>query len=119
MKILYTKLKSKKIMENLSINYKQIFTDILETQSLEKREKCLPILEKKNFSAIDVIALNQKIFVTNNEYNEQLNQKYRSYSKSDILKILNYQKVNRLNNTQLANHFKLSRNTIARWKKML
>lgn len=29
-----------------------------------------------------------------------------------------YQKNNNLNSSQLANHFKLSRNTMAKWKKM-
>lgn len=45
-----------------------------------------------------------------------MNQKYRSYDKATIIEILNYQKKNSLNNTQLSNHFKLSRNTVTKWK---
>ncbi|HUH25918.1 MAG TPA: helix-turn-helix domain-containing protein [Flavobacterium sp.] len=47
-----------------------------------------------------------------------MNQKYRSYDKATIIEILNYQKKNGLNNTQLANHFKLSRNTVAKWERL-
>ena len=60
----------------------------------------------------------KKIFGIGNRETQAENQKHRSYSKSDILKILDYQKKNNLNNSQLANHFSLSRNTVAKWKRM-
>lgn len=47
------------------------------------------------------------------------NQKFKSYKRSDILKILDYQKKHKLNNIQLAKHFKMSRNTITKYKKNL
>ena len=86
-------------MEKSSPNYKQIFKDILD----------------RKYSIVDVIEINTKIFgkgIINNS------QKFRSYKKSDILNILDYQKENGLNNSQLANHFRLSRNTVSKWKKL-
>ena len=95
-------------------NDKRIYSDILNKRYPEKKEECKQIIQKANLSAFDVIMLNEKIFGTNTSYN----QKLRSYSKSDIIRFLDYQKKHNLNNSQLANHFKLSRNTVAKWKKM-
>ncbi len=92
-------------------NYKRIYKDILDIKHLEKKEECKWILRKKELSTMDILELNKRIF------GETENQKYRSYSKADILKILDYQQQNQLSNTQLANHFRLSRNTVAKWKK--
>ena len=97
-----------------TLNYKRIYYDILNKRYPEKKEVCKQIIQKANLSAFDVIMLNEKIFGTNTSYN----QKLRSYSKSDIIRFLDYQKKHNLNNSQLANHFKLSRNTVAKWKKM-
>lgn len=103
-------------MEKSTINYRAIYTDILEHKFPQKKEECRTLLEKQNLSAIDIIELNNKIFGISNKEMEFENQKRRSYSESDILKILDYQKKNRLNNSQLSRHFKLSRNTVAKWK---
>ena len=102
-------------MEKSSPNYKQIFKDILDRKYPEKRNACENILNKTTLSIVDVIEINTKIFgkrIINNS------QKFRSYKKSDILNILDYQKENGLNNSQLANHFRLSRNTVSKWKKL-
>ncbi|WP_312553757.1 helix-turn-helix domain-containing protein [Empedobacter brevis] len=98
-------------------DYKQIFLDILEKKYPTKKEKCWPILNQDCLSVLDIIRLNKIIFDTDKE-NEEFNQKHRSYNKSTILKILDYQKKYNLNNSQLAHHFNLSRNTVAKWKKM-
>lgn len=98
-------------------DYKRIFMDIIERKFPDKKDEYLSILNKENFSVIDIIEINKKIF-GNNEKNLTFNQKQRSYSKSDILKILDFQKKNKLNNIQLAIHFKLSRNTVGKWKKI-
>ena len=100
-----------------NINYQQIFRDILDTKYPEKKKVCIPLLQKENLSAMDIVKINTKIFGISRE-NETSNQKHRSYHKSDILKILDYQKKHNLNNSQLANYFKLSRNTVAKWKKI-
>ena len=97
-------------MSGTSPNYKQIYIDILDKKFPHKKEACNKILSKTRVSTIDVIVLNKIIFGTAKETNS-FNQKHRSYSKTDILHILDYQKKNQLNNSQLANHFGLSRNT--------
>lgn len=101
-------------MKYPSPDYKLIFTDILDKKFPHKKEKYQILLKKKNLSAMDIIELNNNIFSTP----DRENQKYRSYSKSDILKILDYQKKHKLNNSQLSTYFKLSRNSVTKWKKM-
>ena len=100
-----------------NINYQQIFRDILDTKCPEKKKVCILLLQKVNLSAMDIVKINTEIFGISRE-NENFNQKHRSYNKLDILKILDYQKKHRLNNSQLANHFGLSRNSVTKWKKM-
>ena len=100
-----------------NINYQQIFRDILDTKYPDKKKVCIPLLQNENLSAMDIVKINTEIFGISRE-NETSNQKHRSYHKSDILKILDYQKKHNCNNSQLAKHFKLSRNTVAKWKKI-
>ncbi len=102
-------------MQNSGINYQQIFKDIISSKYPEKRGKRLPLLEKEHLSAIDILKINQKIFGTENK---SANQKHRSYTKSDILKILDFQKKHHLNNSELSKHFGISRNTITKWKRI-
>ena len=104
-------------MSGTSPNYKQIYIDILDKKFPHKKEACNKILSKTRVSTIDVIVLNKIIFGTAKETNS-FNQKHRSYSKNHILHILDYQKKHKLNNSQLANHFKLSRNTVSKWRKI-
>lgn len=80
-------------------------------------DRCKKILEKETLSELDVIKINSIIF-TGNKSIEQFNSKLKAYHKTTILEILQYQKNNNLNNNQLADHFKLSRNTITKWKKI-
>lgn len=99
---------------NTKINYKTLYTDIINDLYPDKLIQCQEILNKKALNILDILELNKLIF----EEEDKNNQKFRSYSKQDILLILDYQKKHRLNNSQLANHFKLSRNTVAKWKKI-
>lgn len=99
-------------------DYKKIFNDIIEKKHPEKRDCCQSILSKNELSVLDVIRLNNLVFGRSSKDESIMNQKYKSYNKKSIIEILNYQKQNRLNNTQLAMHFKLSRNTVTKWKKM-
>lgn len=106
-------------MNNLSTpNYKKIYTDIINEKFPSKKELCQNILNKEALTFLDIINLNKKLFNNLNKEIKQENQKYRSYNKETILQILEYQVKNRLNNTQLAIHFNLSRNTVAKWKKI-
>ncbi|MBB6330643.1 hypothetical protein HNP24_001593 [Chryseobacterium sediminis] len=98
-------------------DYKKIYEDILRLRYPGKREQCESLLSKPIFSVKDVIAINDIIFPKADKKTEFENQRHRSYDKSAILEILDYQKNNNLNNSQLARYFKLSRNTVTKWKR--
>ncbi len=97
--------------------YKRIYIDILEKYP-DKKEDCKIFLDKDYLSVSDIIELNRKIFGSQDKDAEDFNQKSRSYSPRDILEMLDYQKNNGLNNSQLAKQFNLSRNTVSKWKKI-
>ncbi|WP_223609565.1 helix-turn-helix domain-containing protein [Chryseobacterium sp. OSA05B] len=99
-------------------DYKKIYTDILNYKHPEKIEQCKSILSKPIFSFQDVININKMIFGPETRDNACRNQKHRSYNESSIIEILDYQRKNRMNNIQLANHFNLSKNTVTKWKKI-
>ncbi|SDR05985.1 hypothetical protein SAMN05421664_3340 [Chryseobacterium soldanellicola] len=99
-------------------NYKRIFEDIIDLKYPQKKETCSKILSKNDLSFLDIIKLNNMIFDQPNSSGDKINQQYRSYNTDAILEILEYQQKNKLNNSQLANHFKLSRNTVTKWRKM-
>lgn len=97
-------------------DYKKIYSDIINIKYPEKEEVCKIFLSKENLSVLDVIQINKVLFNTNSRENTQFNQRHRSYDVSTISHILDFQKKHQLNNSQLAKHFKLSRNTITKWK---
>ncbi|MBB6371146.1 helix-turn-helix domain-containing protein [Chryseobacterium shigense] len=99
-------------------NYRQIYTDIINIKFPDKKDRYKDWLGKKELTFIDILQLENKIFGLHNENSVKASQKHRSYTESDILEILDYQKKNKLNNSQLANYFKLSRNSVGKWKKM-
>jgi len=99
---------------NASPNYKQIYIDLIQKKYPEKESDCRSFLEKDELSVLDILKINQ-IIVGNRK---DSGQKHRSYDESTILEILIYQKKNHLNNSELANYFKLSRNTVAKWRKI-
>ncbi|MFP3591498.1 helix-turn-helix domain-containing protein [Chryseobacterium sp. SIMBA_038] len=98
-------------------DYKRIYSDILNTLYPDKIPQCQRILTKKVLSSLDVITLNKIIFDKQDRETSFFNQRHRSYNDESIKEILQYQKKNDLNNTQIALEFKLSRNSIAKWKK--
>lgn len=98
-------------------DYQRIYRDFLKMKFPEKEKNCLPFLQKENFSQLDVINL-EIILFGKKQSEEFLNDgRHRSYDKSTIFKILDYQKKHNLNNSELAKHYGLSRNTVAKWKK--
>lgn len=104
--------------QNINLpEYKKIYTDMISRKYPEKFEVCKDLLSKKELDSLDIISISEKLF-DNLEGISMLNQRHRSYSKSAILKILDYQKKYGFTNTQLAHHFKLSRNTVAKWKRI-
>lgn len=104
-------------MNKAEPDYKRIYSDMINTKYPDKKESCKVLLEKPKLSVLDVIQINKKIFGVMDKETEVFNQKHRSYDKTTILEILNYQKSKKLSNIELADHFKLSRNTVAKWKK--
>lgn len=105
-------------MENNRPNYIKIFEDIIANKCPERRAEFSLYLNKETLSIIDVIKLNNKIFGISDKETSDFNQKHRSYDTQAILEMLNYQKQQNLNNVQLANHFKLSRNTVSKWRRL-
>lgn len=99
-------------------NYKRIYEDLLNRKYPHKKEACMVVLAKEKLTSMDVYLLNDLIFDKETRYESESDQKYRSYDKASIIKILQYQKKNKWNNTELADHFGLSRNTVAKWKKI-
>lgn len=95
-------------------DYKRIFDDMITIKFPDKRKYCDGILKKKKkLSVLDVLKLNAIIFGHKEE-----SQRFRSYDQKAIKEILNYQKKYQLRNSELADIFKLSRNTVTKWKKM-
>lgn len=99
-------------------DFAKIYRDLINKKFPQKTDECKTLLDKKELTALDIIQLNQKIFGTSDSQTEIFNRKHKSYDQTSILTILNYQKKNKLNNIQLANHFKISRNSVTKWKKM-
>ncbi|WP_294214681.1 helix-turn-helix domain-containing protein [uncultured Chryseobacterium sp.] len=100
-----------------SPDYRKIYRDMITIKYPDKEPVCQSILNKKKFTTLDIIRLNNLITGTATKTSLATNQKLRAYDRATIMQILEYQKKNRLNNTQLAQHFKLSRNSVAKWKK--
>lgn len=99
-------------------NYKKIYTDMISIQYPDKMVMCHDILSKEKLNRIDVINLN-KIISNSNDINiKHENQKLKSYDKETIFNILDFQKKNNLTNSYVSKHFNLSRNTLAKWKKI-
>ncbi|AYZ12777.1 helix-turn-helix domain-containing protein [Chryseobacterium arthrosphaerae] len=94
-------------------DYQKIYFDYIQSKSPEKMKQCEFFFQKKKVTSLDVIKINTIIFGY-----EKDSLKNRSFSALDITYILAYQKKKKLNNKQLAVHFKLSRNTVAKWKKI-
>lgn len=100
-------------------NYQKIYSDIITRKYPDKEKKCRSILTKKDLSAMDIIKLNNLIFTKEVMQGTLItNQKHRSYDKQTILQILKYQEENSMNNSELARHFSLSRNSVAKWRRI-
>ncbi|MBP2618608.1 helix-turn-helix domain-containing protein [Chryseobacterium jejuense] len=107
----------KSIERNRYPDYKKIYTDIIIERFPDKKND-LQIRDKINCiqTTLDILSLNTLIFGEEELLNEIDNQKLRSYDENSIVKILDYQRKNQLSNTATALHFRMSRNTVAKWK---
>lgn len=93
-------------------DYQKIFQDMFKYNFVEHNQALSERLEKGPLTSIEVMQLNNRLFYKNKKQSSI----YKAYDKSSIKKILQYQKIHQLNNTELAKHFGISRNTIAKWK---
>ncbi|WP_276833339.1 helix-turn-helix domain-containing protein [Chryseobacterium cucumeris] len=98
-------------------DYRKIYNDMILMKYPDKAEVCKNILTKKSIGMLDVIKLNQILVGESSKDTSELDGKLRSYDKETIFEILEYQKNNKLSNSELSRHFKLSRNSITKWKK--
>lgn len=98
-------------------NYKKIYQDMIQKKIPDKKDVCKSILEKTNLSVLDVLQINRILFGKKSE-TEIFNKNHRSYDIETVYSILQDQKENKLNNTQAASKFKISRNTITKWKRI-
>ncbi|WP_223605521.1 helix-turn-helix domain-containing protein [Chryseobacterium sp. OSA05B] len=99
-------------------NYKRIYSDIIDQKFPHKKLECEKLLKKKMLCAVDIIELNTRIFGATDQDIKKVNKKLRSYNRTDILHVLDYQKNHKMNNMQVAEHFGLSRNTMTKWRRM-
>ena len=104
-------------MEKSRPDYNRIYNDMINIKLPHLKKEYSPVLSKKSLSALDVLDINRKLFGLSKD-TEHFNQRHRAYNKSDIFAILSYQKKHRLTNSQVALHFKLSRNTVTKWRKI-
>jgi len=101
-------------MKKKSIDYKKLYTEMIFEKYPQKASACAVILKKREFTVMDVIRLNK---IISSGKAQSMNQKYKSYDRTTIFEILDYQKKHRLNNVATARHFNISRNTLGSWKK--
>lgn len=99
-------------------DYKTIYKDLIYKKYPEKINLFHLLFNKDFISSIEIVRLNKILFGYIDSEAKEYNKKLKSYDKRSILNILVFQKKNNLNNTQTAKHFTVSRNTIAKWRKI-
>lgn len=103
---------------NKGPDFQKIYSEIIEIYHPEKEMECRFYLNRTDWSSMDVITVNNILFAQKSSKEVlAFNQKHRAYDEKTIMKILQYQKQNKLNDTQVSMHFKLSRNTLLKWKR--
>lgn len=107
-----------RVENNNKPDYIRIFEDIVMKRCPERLSEFNYYFRKKNLNIIEIVELNKKIFGLEDKKAMLFNQKHKSYDYETIVHILTYQQKQKLNNSQLANHFNLSRNTVTKWRKL-
>ncbi|MDV7698993.1 helix-turn-helix domain-containing protein [Chryseobacterium soli] len=99
-------------------NYTKIYEDMLKQDYPDKLKdpKILTLLKKLNTTE-DVLKFNDKLFEQSRE-SQQNNQKLKTYDKKTMLKLLQYQKKHEFSTSYMSRKYKISRTTLAKWKKM-
>ena len=107
-----TKKKSTRL--NTAPHYEIIYKDIAAHLGKTLTESQIQKLSKIE-KTLDVLEVNAMLFGKGKT--SKITQQMRTYQTEDKVAILQYQQQNQLSNQQTANHFKMSRNTIAKWKR--
>ncbi len=98
-------------------NYKKIYQDMLKEKNPEKLKdpKTLRLLNNLKTSE-DILRLNDLIFKSTKESLKN-NQQLKTYDKKTMLKLLQYQQKHNLSTSFMSKKYRISRTTIAKWKK--
>jgi hypothetical protein len=100
-----------------TVNYQVIFTDIIKEVYPDRLHESNLLHQINNISNfMDVLNVNKIIFNKAGGDRNKQQQRLKIYTHQDVLDILNYQKEYHLSNTETANHFCMSRNTLKKWK---
>lgn len=106
--------------DNNRPRYRKLYADMIRDKYPEKMSLCNTLLQKENWTALDVIHISQLLFDEDKDRKGIAgDQKHRSYDLKSIRQILDYQIKNKLNNKQVAMKYRLSRNSVSKWKKLL
>jgi DNA-binding transcriptional regulator YiaG len=98
----------------MTVNYNLLYTEMLAQNFPEKgKTQAAQRFLKTDKKAIEIINFNQFI----SDENQTVNKRHISYDEPSILEILTYQDDNKLNSTQVAKLFNISRITLRKWKK--
>ena len=98
-------------------NYTKIYRDMLKERNPEKLED--PKVQRliKNLKTTeDILKFNDLVFESSKE-SLRNNQKLKTYDKKTMLKLLQYQEKHGLSTIYMSKKYKISRTTIAKWKK--
>lgn len=97
--------------------YQKLYADMIRDKYPDKENLLKQFLKKESWTTLDVIEVNDLLFgLDKNKNSVRREMKHRAYDEESVKQILEYQKKNKLNNTQLANKYNLSRNTVKKWK---
>lgn len=103
---------------NKGPDFQKIYSEIIKLYYPEKEKECEFYINRTEWSSLDVITVNNILFAQKSSKDVlAFNQKHRAYDEKTIKKILQYQKDNKLNDSQVAIYFKMSRNTLLKWKR--
>jgi hypothetical protein len=99
-------------------NYKKIYYDLLKEKQPEKLgdPKILHLLNNLN-TMEDVLKINALVSDSSKK-NLKKNQQLKNYDKKTVLRLLHYQKKHNLSDNFMSKKLKMSRTTIAKWRKI-
>ncbi len=103
-------------MSVIKPDYKRIFKDMISHKYPHKLQISTAYLEKEELSDFDILQLSELLSESKNKEDIEFNQKHKSYNIESVKAILKYQEENKLNNTQTVIHFKMSKNTLKKWR---